>query len=435
MHAVDQLKRIKWNQLFIYYLFLQPYLDMVADFRWPISEAIRGLFLILGLIYISRVSKSKQRKLVGGYFILLGFFFTIHLTVNMIVKSPVSMTVELTHVIKTSYFIVMLVVYYYVVHAFSPKLIQKVIIINMVIISIVMVVTTITGTGKRTYEMLAKSGHTGWFFSGNELGVILAIGLSVVGLALLTCKEHKKSVALITLLLVHTLIMLIVGTKVSLFSAVANWAVLFILTVVQTFGNNKAWQKLIPLTLFFVLFLWIIPATPAGQNMNITGFSVNEYEGEEETDLLLEDSNQVNRVLSGRDEFLTETILQYEQAHLSQKLFGMGYGGNYKAEPKLIEMDFIDWRFGFGLIGFILLLTPFIVFVFNLLKQIIHLRMKAIDQTVLMIGLGICLALGSSFVAGHVLSAPAVSIYVALLMAILNSHLNDKVEGECRESS
>lgn len=436
MLAVKSIERSKWNQLFIYYLFLQPYLDIVADFRWPISEAVRGLFLVLGLIYIFRLEKSKQRPLIWSYFILLGFYFILHLTINMRVKSPVSLTMELTNVIKTSYFIIMLVVYAYVVLSIKHEQMQKIMVTNMTVIAIVMVITTITGTGKRTYNMLAKSGHTGWFFSGNELGVILTIGLSVVCLALLMAKQIKKNSAWMALVVVLTLSMLIVGTKVSLFSAIANWSALLILTTVQAFKDHTLSKKLIPLSICAALLFMIIPFTPAGQNMNITGFSADESGAEIEPDITSsETNNSVNRVLSGRDTFLEETLNQYQEADLTQKLFGMGYGGNYQTDPKLIEMDFLDWWFGFGILGFILLLTPLILITFNCLKLMLLLRLSAIDQTVLMIGLAICLALGSSFVAGHVLSAPAVSIYVAFLLANLYSHLNNKIKGECYESS
>ena len=53
---------------------------------------------------------------------------------------------------------------------------------------------------------------------------------------------------------------------------------------------------------------------------------------------------------------------------MSQKLLGMGYAGNFKyneqkqPDPKLIEMDFHDWFYDFGIIGFVLLMIPFIYY-------------------------------------------------------------------------
>ena len=95
----------------------------------------------------------------------------------------------------------------------------------------------------------------------------------------------------------------------------------------------------------------------------------------------------------------------YNEAPMSQKLLGMGYAGNYKEQPKLIERDFHDWFYSFGIIGFILLVIPFLYFgikfiacIFTKFKQIFTVKYAMVIAAIL-------LGLGISFMAGHILIA------------------------------
>ena len=64
-----------------------------------------------------------------------------------------------------------------------------------------------------------------------------------------------------------------------------------------------------------------------------------------------------NLILSSREEYLAEHQRQFAEAPLAQKLFGMGYSGNYTKEPKMIEMDFYDLFYSLGIIGFIVYIS------------------------------------------------------------------------------
>ena len=59
----------------------------------------------------------------------------------------------------------------------------------------------------------------------------------------------------------------------------------------------------------------------------------------------LTDSEVKSLIYSDRDKFLKTYKQYYKDAPLSQKLFGMGYAGNYTDKIKLIEMDFHDLFF------------------------------------------------------------------------------------------
>ena len=126
-----------------------------------------------------------------------------------------------------------------------------------------------------------------------------------------------------------------------------------------------------------------------------------------------------NLLLSSRELFLEKQKNDFIKAPISQKLFGMGYAGNYTDEPKMVEMDFYDLLFSFGIIGTLILLIPLlyfgikiIIFAFLNIKIVFNLKYSMYATSLL-------LAFGIAFTAGHVLTAPAVSIYIAAILGFL----------------
>lgn len=67
----------------------------------------------------------------------------------------------------------------------------------------------------------------------------------------------------------------------------------------------------------------------------------------------------------------------YKDAPLSQKLFGMGYAGNYTDKIKLIEMDFHDLFFAFGIVGFLIYLIPLLYFGIKLFIRMMQTLRKS----------------------------------------------------------
>ena len=125
----------------------------------------------------------------------------------------------------------------------------------------------------------------------------------------------------------------------------------------------------------------LTPHTPIAKNMGIHmqiyeyKKSVQEEKDRKEGKVIKEekheqgeltDSEMKSLIYSDRDKFLKVYKQYYKDAPLSQKLFGMGYAGNYTDKIKLIEMDFHDLFFAFGIVGFPYLLnTTSILWVLN----------------------------------------------------------------------
>lgn len=428
------MQRIEY--IFIYFILLQPILDLFAYLELPISDIIRVVAIGLGFLYLTFFPNKKIRKYTGFYHLLAIVYFIAHFITNWLIKDPFSITLELTNIVKTFFFIELLLVYVCLLYSFSKRadwqmIILRNVIVSMAIISVIMLLASFTDTGKRTYDMLAKAGHTGWFFSGNELSAILVIGFGMTLLLMLKNKKRLHTFFIFSLLIVLSWSMMTVGTKVSYGGLLLLLSAAILIAIVNHFRTKSfPINAIILLPLLVGTILWT-PYSAIGQNLNLTIANQQTSELDLDGNVLVEEEGVVS-VLSGRNEFMQETISQYKQAAIPQQLFGMGYGGNYQRDPKLIEMDFFDWFFGFGIIGIIVLLIPVLLIGFYILRNLMQVRLKRIDMSIIMVGLSVCLGFGIAFVAGHVLSSPAASVYLALMIAylfVLSNRLKQPNEG------
>ncbi|UOQ45701.1 O-antigen ligase family protein [Halobacillus salinarum] len=421
---------MKWAEAyFILYILLQPFLDLTAFLSLPLSEPVRVLSMVLGAVYIALTQNAKAKKYAIGYIGLLALVMVASFVNNVIFKDPFTLSIELVYMFKTVYFIMMLITYYFVFRSLSRQThwkmpMQRYVFFSMSVIGVVMVLASLTGTGKSSYEALAKEGHSGWFFSGNELSAILGMGFAVMILYFMKKYELKTKLYFLPLVLSAMYGILTVGTKVALGSLVV---ILAVGTLIAWFDawKKKQWANAIILPILLALTFAAVPVTAIGNNL---GFAMEQFnkagqleegaEGEGEGTGPTR-GDQAKELLSNRNEFFNKVEGDYVQANVSQKVLGMGRGGNYEDVPKLIEMDFFDWFFNFGVLGFIILIIPILYFGYAIIKHLIVTRFQTFNSDTILIGLAVGLGLGTAFMAGHVLSSPASGIYLAVFIAYL----------------
>ena len=97
----------------------------------------------------------------------------------------------------------------------------------------------------------------------------------------------------------------------------------------------------------------------------------------------------------------------------------MGYAGNYTDKIKLIEMDFHDLFFAFGIVGFLIYLIPLLYFGITLFIRMITNFKKIMTVKYMLLASTLILSLGIGFMSGHVLTAPAVSIFFVVILAYI----------------
>lgn len=428
------------EKFFLVFIFIQPLLDISVYMGLQISNLIRVLALLVGFLYFTLYPNKKMKWLSIGYFVILGLFMLVHIVNNLSVKDPYFFSEELTYGVKSAYVAAMLVIYTAVFLSIKEKfkwdqIIQRGITFNLILIGIVMVLATLTDSGKRSYAMLAKEGHSGWFFSANEISAILGMGFGIMLIYIISKKELWKKLALIPFVSIVGWSMLTLGTKVGMLSLYGLLAVGVVLTIIELIFKRKNAINAIFLVLLLALSVLYLPSSAVGNNLNITfadqedpvvnntpAPSNNVNNGTVNQNPNSDSSNSssfVKKALSGRDFFFKRTLEDYREAPFSQKLLGMGPGGNYEKRLKLIEMDFLDWFFSYGVLGFSILILPILVLGFTILKNLFQNRFRQMNSNLFMVATEVALAIGISFFAGHIFLNPASGIYFSILLSYL----------------
>ncbi|WP_226678972.1 O-antigen ligase family protein [Mesobacillus jeotgali] len=443
----------KFRNLFFAFIIIQPILDIITtlsinyfNLSVTIGVIVRVLFMGLTLVVIILSPKSRLKNWVLSYLFLLFASIGIGFIYNIFAKPVFSFFTEAQFLTKALYFPILFSALFMAYDFTKEQEVEKSkllrsVSIATIIISITLFVAVLTGTSGNTYPYL-KAGYKGWFFAGNELGAIIAITFPLLLIfASIKMKQlHKWYYWLPVFFLGITGVL--VGTKVSYFSVLLSTIIfLFSLAAAWFFDKNKRTYllNLLLAAIFLAVFLGSTPFSPS--YTNFTGDferlpSGDETANEDEEDVeedpsgdkkedkfAAEDLGILNVLLSSRNIYFVGFLNYYDEADMAQKLFGMGYAGNYPEKPKLIEMDFFDFFFSFGIIGFLLYLIPFFLLVWVIISTLIKNWKLVFNVENILLASSIVLGLGIAFLAGHVLSAPAVSIYLSLPMVLLLRNL------------
>ena len=103
-----------------------------------------------------------------------------------------------------------------------------------------------------------------------------------------------------------------------------------------------------------------------------------------------------------------------------EKIFGIGYIENYSTDDvnlKTIEMDPFDIFYRHGTIGFLIIFIPIIYLVSIITKRTIIVMKKEKDKTNdINFLISLFLVLFTSTLVGHIITSPAVSIFVIIIL-------------------
>lgn len=448
------IKKQRFLLFMVVFIALQPVIDLLtsATLTWTnlsisFGLVFRTLYFCIMIIFILYMAfHSKRAKWYLSYLIGLLIFLVINIYLNMQVKNPYFLIQELSYLNKSIYFNIMLFGFILILEQLKKNGIDvknqiiRMFLTTSLIISAVFIIAQLTQTSIQNYAR-AKVGWTGWFYTGNEIGAIMAILLPITVLYAVQKTNKWNDIVYWIPFVALSLSMLALGTKVGyggilvvLLSALFGSLILWIWKKQYIFKLNS-----IISTLFLALLIVVTPFTPVFNNMyahlDILGINLTkdvelEYdewkepsERDEENPIITGGQLQ-SLVFSSREIYIKEYQNQFLYAPYSQKLIGMGYAGNYveptKIKPiKLIEMDFHDFFYSFGILGFIYFIAPLIYFAGKYLLSIVMNVKTRFNYFTIFTGISFLLGMGISYTAGHVLTAPSVSIYLAALLAIL----------------
>ncbi|NUC15829.1 O-antigen ligase domain-containing protein [Bacillus mycoides] len=478
--------RVRFEHFLLFFIILQPVLDLLTSLSIELLKVnatvgimVRFLIMAMGGIYILIQAKERENRKFLIYLVLLGAILGIGFINNKLIKSPIVLAEEVKFIGKALYIYIMLGSYILALKSLKKTVnisdkVRNNIMYSTLIISAVMVISITTGTDFGSYEWM-KVGSRGWFYAGNELGSILAIIFPIVVLYSIQKTKSVKNVLywIPSLLMIYSLIQ--VGTKVGMGSIGATLAAAIGIIVLQLLFDRRNPNKrsLVLNGLIAIVLLAGVAGTfkktPLAQNMGIhTNYlaeqnvaqqgqkekeikdkikkeqevkekeekqhkaekpeekaKIEEEEVKKELEKEQKKENQENLIFSGRQVYEERHKQSFNEAPMSQKLFGMGYAGNFKyneqkqPDPKLIEMDFHDWFYDFGIIGFALLMLPLIYYGVRILLAFVTRFKEIFNVKYGMISASLVLALGIAYIAGHILTAPGVGIYFVVVLACL----------------
>ncbi|MGG0723487.1 O-antigen ligase family protein [Bacillus mycoides] len=470
--------RVRFEHFLLFFIILQPVLDLLTSLSIELLKVnatvgimVRFLIMAMGGIYILIQAKERENRKFLIYLVLLGAILGIGFINNKLIKSPIVIAEEVKFIGKALYIYIMLGSYILALKSLKKTVnisgkVRNNIVYSTLIINAIMVISITTSTDFGSYEWM-KVGSRGWFYAGNELGSILAIIFPIVVLYSIQKTKSVKHVLywIPSLLMIYSLIQ--VGTKVGMGSIGATLAAAIGIIVLQLlFDRRNPNKKSLVLNglIAIVLLAGVVGTfrmTPLAQNMGIHNNYLSEQnvaqQGQKEKEIKekikkeekqhkvekpeekaeveaevkkelekeQKKENQENLIFSGRQVYEERHKQFFKEAPMSQRLLGMGYAGNYKyneqkqPDPKLIEMDFHDWFYDFGIIGFALMMIPFIYYGLRILIAFVTRFKEIFNVKYGMISASLVLALGIAYIAGHILTAPGVGIYFVVLLAYL----------------
>ena len=135
-------------------------------------------------------------------------------------------------------------------------------------------------------------------------------------------------------------------------------------------------------------------------------------------------------VVSGRNLFLKNNMQEYNNSNIMNKAVGIGYADKNEHgyfDRKTVEIDFCDIFFLQGILGCILFFIPIIIIIGMIIKKFfVKFKKSILDEDIISMITALALCIFVALFAGHTFVAPAVSIYIAIILARLNNDLEKK---------
>lgn len=433
------------------YLLVSPLVDMLTSLAvragmtgLTMGVLVRAAFVAAMVFYVLFLYKGPHKGKLRVAVIITSLYGVLYLANTVAVNGFGVLMENAKMFLKVYYFVYVLLGLYALYEEHHILVSDKMLTIVFCIYSTSIFLAAITGTSFPTYELL-DIGYCGWFYAGNEIGAIVAI---LSGITLLYGFTHPKYFWIPILGLV-AFSSTYIGTKVPFLAIVAIAVLLFLFWLIKQFVRKpeEAKKKIVKYgALLLCIAVLYSVGSPIQQNAHVAQDrfdNVVESTKPTEPDNAGEntENDQILAVtdwlLSGRLSSIQNVVKRYAQGSWMDKLFGIGY--NFKVDGKwnsdVVEMDFIAICLKHGIVGLAVFMAPLIYFaVICIIRLFKKLREFWELEDAFTYTYAILIGLGCAFVAGHVLVAPAVSIYIAICTVKLYACLKGGEVAEGNES-
>lgn len=435
----------KIKNIYILYL-LFPLINLLTGlmtrfniFPLTIGVAVRIALLIYILFYVLFISKSKYKKSTLIYYVLLFLFCIVYFITKPNFFTLRVLYHECNFLFKFMYYPIL---FFGLLNIFDENTYEgnkwkKIMLFNIIFYIIFIIIPIITKTSFNAY-VREGIGFSGWFYAANELGPILLMLFPVLFILL---EKHKLMYILLSTLAIFSI--LAISTKVS---SLGLGLILIFYFVLYLFKKRKTLNKMILILsiitfallysnygkeLYYKLECYnanVIPEKVVPNKKPI--ININPNNKDEGIDN--ENNDILSLILSNRNKKVITINKDYKTSSIINKLFGLGFYNLEKDEVFIIEMDFLDLFYHYGIIGLLLALYPYIYMIYQLITSIKNKNLK-ININLLYSVFIFCLIMGISFVAGHIIGSPAVSSFLVIYAIHICHLINKKLFKEEKE--
>lgn len=438
--------KINFENIFILFIILQPIIDILTSFcvrniseKLTLGIFIRAVFMIYIMIYTILKVDQKSRWQILIYYSCIAIY-SIAFIINSYTKYGFILVVsQAKGLIKTFYFPIILasLLILFKKKDYSSK--QKYLNISLVIYVLTIFICKIFSIGYPTYPMRDSAGTIGLFYAGNEISAIIAMLASI---CFATFISNKFSFLNAILCALTVFAMLEIGTKVAFVSIAVLIVLTLILSIIKLIRKEIKgfYKQVIALLLIGLLTFLFFGNTSIGKNLHINPISFGKQSSIEKPETPVESpekkepSKDINVILSGRSDFFKSDLKKYNNSSISDKLVGLGYISPKKdivQERKLVEIDYFDVFFCHGILGTLIYIIPLAVLIVICVKNFFAKFVNNMrNHTLILMIYSVLIGFGIALMAGHVFTAPAVSMFLILSMLEMLRILKNKKDSE-----
>ncbi len=481
-HKVRDFFKTRLPLILGIYIFIQPILDVLttptANAGIPVSVGVvvRTLFMALAFLYVVFLSRFEGRTLAVAYLGAL-VVYLIAFMVLMFSLGGLSLCIDNLKELVKVFFVPFVAVFLWAVYReYGYRIPSRSIAWAAGLYALVILVAWLTGTSGTSYR--SGYGYKGWFYAGNEVGDIIAIAAPVAIWYCLKQIPHLskqpwwKSVAVALGLASIVFAANYIGTKI-IFGAVALYCIVaFIWLLVRVIRERSrgAIAAMAVMVVMITALFALYPKSPLnGYTSNVWGTMLDQSSedvadkwvdfGKDPEDSEDEDPNaflnglleasegtwlreliannaavqKIDQILSRRLFTASPAVEAFIEESFASKLLGIGYADSYAYEreiDKAIELDGVSLLVRNGILGFLLYFVPYAALIVYFIIQFFKRPLKRLASLKYCSYLyGALIAFAISFIAGHVLGAPAVGTFMVAVTANLLFLTREQNEG------
>ncbi len=424
--------KVNRNQLIYLFLLLQPIIDLITSVMTKfevgfisLGVIVRGLFILIMLIYLLFFCNTKYKRLSIFYVFLLGLYGIIYFGIKPeLFHNSIFLVNDFIYLFKYMYFLILFITMFnfYFQYELDYRKIIKIFIIDLLMYVFFILFPFITNTSFSSYAENRGEGIVGWFYAANDISNIFVLLFPMLILSL------DKKIDLFKIISIFLIIIsvLLIGTKVAYFGIVLT---LLLYIFYCLFSWRKSWKKILLIILILIVTFVSGSNSYVIENIRNRIDKYKEFEEtgtnvvEDENDIIVREEDTVATIVifSSRDRLWRQTFDVYKNRNISEKLFGIGFSNRQSINDisieKLVEMDIFDILFHGGIVLFILYFLPYLFIIIYFIKYVIKNSFR-IELRGWMLGYLVILGFMSSTISGHLFSSPSVLIYYTFIVIL-----------------